>query len=278
MIVFRKRSFHVFGLVSIKKSSRVILMTIFGIMIIGSYTILNSTMLSYAEPSILVGCGPTQQPNLSISISINGFLPNVFLHYKYVRSDNSMVFGGFSTGASGKNSIAVNTGPNQGTYAIYIYKDTDSYNNNTARPIYSSTITVPCIANHFTIEYYKNHPELIQSLLGVQSIYNKVKLGNYLVASPTNALKVFYSSASSAILDQLAAQLLAAELNTANGASSDCIDEAISHANEFLKSQNYYGPTNLSRPSINDLHVLYKSLSFNHDMREYNRIGCIFDK
>src|SRR5436190_17666715 len=95
------------------KSSSAMLMAMVGITILASYSTIGPAMISYAEPSISVGCGPTQESNLSISVNISGFSPNSFLQYKYVRSDNSMLAGGFSTGPDGRNSIAVNTGPSK---------------------------------------------------------------------------------------------------------------------------------------------------------------------
>jgi hypothetical protein len=225
-------------------------------------------MAAYAEPTIAVGCGPTQQPNFSIAVNISGFSPNTFIPYKYTHSDNSMVPGGFSAGASGKNIVAINVGPYVGTYTVHIYKDINSYDK--ARPIYSSNITLPCVVNHFTSEYYKGHPQAIQYLLGIKSIYDKIKLGDYSITSLTNALKVLNSSNSNIAIEQLAAELLAAELNTVNGAGS-CINGSITSANTLLKSKNYNGPDNAATTIKGDQGQM---VSIKDKIEAYNRVGC----
>lgn len=253
--------FYIFDNVSTKRPLMIILVAILGIVITASYTTAKLTV--YAESSVLTGCGPSQESNLSISVRISGFLPNTFVHYEYIRSDNSVVSGGFTAGTSGENTVAINVGPYVGMYRIYIYKDV---------PIYSSTITLPCIANHFTSEYYISHPQVIQYLLGIRSIYNKIKIGDYLVASPTNALKIFNLSNSNVTVDQLAAQLLAAELNTVGGGVGNCIDQGIFSANALLKGQNYNGPTNFRTTISEDLQS--QILSFKDKIDAYNRLGC----
>ena len=176
--------------------------------------ILASCTISYMSPAdassnISVMCGPTQTLNHSIAISMRGFLPYTFLHYKYIHPDNVVAYGGFSTGTSGENIVAINVGPRLGVYRIFIYADT----NNTTQPTFSSIITLPCKDEHFTTEYYKSHPQILHYLLGIQPIYREIKIGNYLVGSPRNALNIFNLSHSDITSDQLAAQTLAAELN-----------------------------------------------------------------
>jgi hypothetical protein len=263
---------YIFNIVIAKRPLMVILVAILGIVIATSCITANYMLpAAYAESSVRAGCGPTQESNLSVSVTISGFSPKSLVHYKYVRSDNSLVSGGFSAGTYGKNTVAINVGPYIGIYRIYIYKDINSYNS--AQPFYSSTITLPCIDKHFTSEYYKSHPQVIQYLLGIQSIYDKIKIGDYLVASSRNALNVFNLSNSNVILDQLAAQLLAAELNIDSGGVSNCIDKTISSANNLLKSQNYNGPTSFPRTTISE-DLLSQMLSFKGKLEAYNHIGC----
>ncbi len=226
---------------------------------------------AYAQTSILAGCGPTQGSDLSLRVNVVGFLPNTFLHYVFLRSDNSVASGGFSSGTFGQNTVAINVGTYVGIYRIYIYED-DVNSSNTQQLVYSSTLTLPCKANHFTNEYYRSHPQVIQYLLGIQSIYNKIKIGDYLVASYGNALYVFDLSNLNTT-DQLAAQLLAAELNIANGGVSSCIDHTISSANSLLKSQNYNGPNNFPRTTNSE--YLSQMLSLKERLEAYNNIGCV---
>jgi hypothetical protein len=223
--------------------------------------------LAYARDSISITCGPTQQSNLSVSMSLDGFLPKTFIHYKFIRPDNSVVYGGFSTGSYGKNTVAINVGQDTGSYLLYIIKDTD-FSGREQHPVYSSTITLPCLGNHFAVEYYKNHPRLIEYLLGIRSIYKTIKIGDYLVASPRNALEILNSSNSNSAGDQFTA-----ELNAVNGGASNCVGEAISSANALLKSQNYKGPSNLLNTSMNqDLNN--KMLSLKDSLETYNHLGC----
>jgi len=248
------------------------LMITLAIVIVTPHITPNHAMLAYAQYSVSITCGPTQESNLSVSVSISGLLPKTFIDYKFIRPDNSVVSGGFSTGPYGKNTVAINVGPDTGSYLVYIYEDTNS-SGTEPQPIYGSTIMLPCVDNHFAGEYYKSHPQLIEYLLGIQSIYNKIKIGDSLVASPRNALEILNSSNSNFAEDQLAAQLFAAELNTVNGGISNCIGEAISSANALLKSQNYNGPTNLLRTGMSqDLNN--QMLSFKDRLETYNHIGC----
>jgi hypothetical protein len=264
--------FYMFKVVREKTPVMAMLMTTLAIIIVTPHITPNHAMLAYAQYSVSITCGPTQGSNLSVSVSISGLLPKTFIDYKFIRPDNSVVSGGFSTGYYGKNTVAINVGPDTGSYLVYIYKDTNSSGTG-QQPIYYSTATLPCIDNHFAGEYYKSHPQLIEYLLGIQSIYNKIKIGDYLVASPRNAIEILNSSNSNFGEDQLAAQLFAAELNAVNGGASNCIGEAISSANALLKSQNYNGPTNLLRTSISeDLHN--QMLSYKDRLETYNRMGC----
>lgn len=249
-----------------------LLMITLAIIIVTSYVTCNHAMFAHPQYSVSTSCGPTQESNLSISVSISGFSPRTFIDYKFIRPDNSVISGGFSAGPYGKNTVAINVGPDIGSYLVYIYIDMNA-SRTEQQPIYYSTIALPCIDRHFASEYYKSHPQLIEYLLGFQSIYNKIKIGDYLVASPRIALKILNSSNSNFGEDQLAAQLFAAELNAVNGGASNCISETISYANALLKSQNYNGPTNILETSMNEgLHN--QMLSYKDRLESYNDIGC----
>ena len=214
----------------------------------------------HPQYSVSITCGPTQESNLSISVSISGLSPRTFIDYKFIRPDNSVI----SQPQYGKNTVAINVGPDIGSYLVYIYKDMNS-SGTEQQPIYYSTIALPCIDKHFASEYYESHPQLIEYLLGFQSIYNKRKIGDYLVASPRIALKILNSSNSN-FEDQSAAQLFAAKLNVVNGGASNCISETISSANALLK-------TNILGTSMNE--ELYNQMLTYHDRLEsYNNMGC----
>jgi hypothetical protein len=144
--------FCIFNIARVKIQLMTIIVVVTLELVITTACITSMPPPAYAQPSVSAGCGPTQGSNLSISVHMAGFLPNTFLHYKYIRSDNSEVSGGFSTGTYGKNTVTVNVGPYVGTYKIYIYRDINSYN--AAQPIYSSIITtLHCIDKHFTTKY-----------------------------------------------------------------------------------------------------------------------------
>ena len=107
-------------------------------------THIGSNQLAYAQDSISITCGPIQQSNLSVSMSVDGFLPETFINYKFVRPDNSVVYGGFSTWPHGKNTVAINVGPDTGSYLLYIYKDTNSPGHGAAPSIqFNYNVTLP---------------------------------------------------------------------------------------------------------------------------------------
>jgi hypothetical protein len=114
------------------------------------------------------------------------------------------------------------------------------------------TIVNNDIAPRLTQGYWKNHAAQTTALL-------PQKLGNYPVATFAQATAVFNKSNCSSskpndAIGCLAAQLLAAELNLANGASP-CIQPTVNKANTFLKGGtvtvsgtttigiNYVGPS-----------------------------------
>jgi len=223
-----------------------------------------------AQNSISLDCGPTQDSDHSISIRISGFSPNAFVYYKFIRSDNSNESGGFSAGTLGQNTVAINTGPYVGPYRIYVYRDINSFNAN--KPAYFSTISIPCNANHFTTDYYKNYPQRFDNIWGIKPIYNKLKIGDHLVSSTGGALNILNLAHSKFIADQLAAQLLAAELNSVMGGSENCIDGAIYSANTILRTKNYNGPTtNILQTTTGEDSQM---LSLKDKLQTYNEMGC----
>ena len=264
--------FYIFKSVRQKRLLIAVYVMILTIVLVTTSIIRNHEILAYAQDSITINCGPTQQSNHSVSMSVDGFSPKTFIDFKFVRPDNSVVYGGFSTGPYGNNTVSINVGRHTGSYLLYVYKETNS-SGTERHPVYSSTITLPCTGNHFAIEYYKSHPRVIEYLLGIRSIYRTIKIGDYLVASPRNALEILNSSNSNFAGHQLAAQLFAAELNAVNGGASNCVDEMMSSAHALLKSQNYNGPTNLLKTSMNqDLNN--KMLSLKDRLETYNHLGC----
>ncbi len=253
----------VFGRINGKKLFTIITTLL---VIVACYTV-GHTLPAFATPNISATCGPTQALSHSIAISLSGFLPNTFLHYKYIQPDNVAAYGGFSAGISGENIVAIDVGPLIGLYRIYIYPDI----NNIAQLAYSSNITLPCKDMHFTIEYYKSHPQILHYLLGIRSIYKEIKIGNYLVGSSRNALNIFNLSHSDLITDQLAAQTLAAELNSASGGADSCIKGAMLSANALLKGQNNNSQANFPKTTINE-DIQMRSLK--DKLEAYNRLGC----
>jgi hypothetical protein len=239
-------------------------------------TIAQSIVLpsAYAEPVVTAGCGPTQQSSLSISISIGGFQPNTFVFYTYTRSDNSVVSGGFSTGPYGQNTIATNVGPHPDKYTIHIYKDLSS--NKVVEPVYSSTILIPCPHKHFAIDYYKNNPQIIHYLLGIKSMYNEIKVGDYLINSYQHASNIFNAAGSANPQDQLAAQLLAAKLNIADGGAGSCVNQIAASAEDVLRSQKY-GSSNTNTDNLAQISA-NKDVSYmlflKDKLEDYNHNGC----
>jgi hypothetical protein len=264
-------SFYKSKLIRAKTPIMAVLMLTLAIIMVTPYLAYGQAMLAHTRNHISITCGPTQESNLSISVSVSGLSPKTFIDYKFVRPDNSVASGGFSTGQYGNNTVDINVGPAMGSYLVYIYKDANS-SGTEGQSIYYSTTALPCKSKHFTSEYYKDHPRLIDYLLGIQSINNKLKVGDYLVASTRNALEILNSSNSN-LEDQLAAQLFAAELNVVNGGASNCISEAISSANALLESQNYNGPTDFLRTGMSEDHST-QMLSYKHMLETYNHIGC----
>lgn len=269
--------FYILSAVRVMRSSTSLLVITMGIAIAIAIAIatvhitFNYAPPAYAKSSVFINCGPAQESSLSINVSLSGFLPNTFIHYKFVRPDDSIVSGGFSAGTYGKNTAAINVGAFPGPYSVYIFKDINSYG--IVQPIYTSTITLPCLDNHYTVDYYKVHPQVMEYLLGIQSLYNRIKLNDYSIFSSRNALDILNSSNSNFAPDQLAAQLFAAELNIAGGGAGNCIHEAISSSNALLKSQNYNGADNFPITAIRaDLQK--QMLSFKNKLETYNLIGC----
>ena len=82
--------------------------------------------------------------------------------------------------------------------------------------------------------YWKNHQAATTALL-------PQVLGGYSVSTFAQATAIFDAMKCNAPVDCLAAHLLAAELDIANG-SSPCIISTVNSANAFLSTQGYNGP------------------------------------
>jgi hypothetical protein len=124
----------------------------------------------------------------------------------------------------------------------------------------SKTVTVCTFNAPLTIGYWMNHtrpcvkPEKTGTggcnTNGPYAVtYLPKSLGNYVVDTTAKALAVFVAnncsnaaSSSQNAVGCLAAQLLAAELNVANGANT-CVNATIAAADAFLISINYTGPS-----------------------------------
>ena len=87
-----------------------------------------------------------------------------------------------------------------------------------------------------TIGYWKNHTGAMAPLL-------PQTLGNYMVSTADEGVAVLSDPSAKYAANQLAAQLLGAELNLAAGAAScPSLSSAIQDANSLLAENNYAGP------------------------------------
>ena len=76
--------FYIFKSVKQKKSMIAVYVIILSIVLGTSH--ISPSRLAYAQSSVSITCGPTQQSNLSVSMSVDEFVPKSFIHYKfYVR-------------------------------------------------------------------------------------------------------------------------------------------------------------------------------------------------
>lgn len=123
----------------------------------------------------------------------------------------------------------------------------------------------PGEGGHFgTIGFWRNHEADTTALLP-QSI------GNYQVLTFTQAIQVFDAANSKNAYNQLAAQLLAAKLNIANGSDSSCISTTIMQADSLLINAAYNGPNTTSSPSGS---LKSTVTSTKAALDAYNNFGC----
>ena len=101
---------------------------------------------------------------------------------------------------------------------------------------------------------------------------DKLKIGDYLVSSSGSAINILNSFHSNFIADQLAVQLLAAELNSVKGGSENCIYGTIYSANNILKTKNYNGPTNSILQTTGEDSQM---LSLKDKLQIYNEMGRV---
>jgi hypothetical protein len=94
----------------------------------------------------------------------------------------------------------------------------------------------PSAVSPLTIGYWKNHTAAMAPLL-------PQSLGSYVVSSTQEGVAVLSNPAAKYAENQLAAQLLAAELNVAAGATTcPALTSTIQDANSLLKTIGYSGP------------------------------------
>jgi hypothetical protein len=153
------------------------------------------------------------------------------------------------------------TVPALGTCVDYKNTATSTTNDLGLTPSASKTVTVCHFNAPLTIGYWMTH--MYKCASGEKTGHNGCNnngpfvlqylpksLGGYLVDTTAKALAVFNanncsnaSTSSQNAVGCLAAQLLAAKLNIANGADPSCISSTITAADAFLVSITYTGPT-----------------------------------
>ena len=100
----------------------------------------------------------------------------------------------------------------------------------------------------FTPGFWKNHEAATTALL-------PQTLGHYTVSTFAEAKAIFGAMKCSDAVNCLAAHLLAAQLDVANG-SSICITGVIFHANQFLDKVGYAGPGNYTITADQRAHAI----------------------
>lgn len=115
-----------------------------------------------------------------------------------------------------------------------------------------------------TIGFWKNHPADTAALL-------PQTLGTHLVDTFPKANAVFDSAKAKDAHNMLAAQLLAAKLNKANGVPSSCVDTAISDADGILSAAGYAG-SNTTAPPLEAGKNAVNAVKDNLD--QFNQNGC----
>jgi hypothetical protein len=227
-------------------------------------------------PVITLDCGPRANSDLSITVMVRGFKPNEFVLYRIMRSDNRVIEGGFSSSHSGENNATINIGPHDDKVLLNFYRDFNSNNSAESNELLrSSSIHVPCQNKHFGVDYYRTHPGVIGDLFGIRSLRNEIKLGNHVVDTSQNAIKILGHPAYDNSQAHFAAELLAATINILRGGSDDCVQRTISRANTFLEDQNYVGGGQEKIPVKPSNGLETDMLSMTTLLKEYNQNGCL---
>ena len=168
-----------------------------------------------------------------------------------------------SDGTSGLLSCAVTGyGTAPGSHTLTATATDNAGNTNTLQIAYAVTPTV--VTAPKPIGYWKSNPTQAAALL-------PQPLGGYSVNTSARAAAVFKAATSKNAYDMLAAQLLAAELNRANGVPATCVSTTITDANGLLSAAGYNGPNTTTPPA-----KAQKTAVTTATMRldSFNNVGC----
>jgi hypothetical protein len=230
----------------------------------------------YSRPIITLACGPRDNSDLSIVVNAKGFKPNQFLDYRILAPYSQVVAGGFSTGSSGQNNVTINIGPHSSKILLNFFQDMNSNHiAETTELLHSSNLVVPCSTKHFAVEYYRTHYGAVHDLFGIKALNNHIRLGNYVLNTFQDAMRILDGSTYHNSQDHFAAELLAATMNVLSGGRDDCISSTISVANDILKDQNYQavGKENIQIKTNNEAET--QMLSLTSLLKGYNENGCL---
>jgi hypothetical protein len=231
---------------------------------------------SYSRPIITLDCGPRDNSDLSVIVTAKGFKPNQFLDYRIITPDSKVVAGGFSTSPSGQNNVTINIGPRSDKILLNFYQDANSNGiAETTELLHSSNLVVPCATKHFAVEYYRTHSGAVHDLFGIKALNSHIRLGNYVLNSFQDAMRILDGSAYHNSQDHFAAELLAATMNVISGGRDDCIARTISTANDILKDQNYQveGKEKIKIKTSNEAEM--QMLYLTSLLKGYNENGCL---
>jgi hypothetical protein len=115
-----------------------------------------------------------------------------------------------------------------------------------------------------TIGFWKNHESDTTAKL-------PQTLGAYVVNTFATAKAVFDAADAKNAHNMLAAQLLAAKLNKANGIPSSCVDSAIATADTILSNAGYNGPNTTTAPQKSAKNAVN---AVKDQLDAYNNNGC----
>jgi hypothetical protein len=139
---------------------------------------------------------------------------------------------------------------------------TDNAGNSDATRL-SYSVSAPTAAPH-PIGYWKNN-------LAITGARLPQSLGSYLVDTTTKASAVFNAPTSKNAFEMLAAQMLAAKLNQANGVVAGCVSGTIADATSLLTVAGYKGPGTTSPPAKNAKTAV--TMDTNR-LDAFNNLGC----